>query len=153
MDKVAEMEVDKVADMVTDMEFDMVADMEVDKVANMEVDLVADIVADINININIGIDIDINMEIQFGERVGHNSQGLIGPKLLRPKAYLAGQLAHLQSFASLFWNLSLDPLNDFADNKPFYLDLSKPHLLSHSNVDQKNTTWYNMLVAYLPIIA
>ena len=59
------------------MELDMVADMEVDKVANMEVDLVADIVADINININIGIDIDINMEIQFGERVGHNSQGLV----------------------------------------------------------------------------
>ena len=77
MDKVADMEVDKVANMVTDMEFDMVADMEVDKVANMEVDLVADIVADINININIGIDIDINMEIQFGERVGHNSQGLV----------------------------------------------------------------------------
>ena len=62
---------------MTDMEVEMLADMEVDKVANMEVDLVADIVADINININIGIDIDINMEIQFGERVGHNSQGLV----------------------------------------------------------------------------
>ena len=34
-------------------------------------DTVADIVNDIN------IDIDIDMEIQFGERVGHNSQGLV----------------------------------------------------------------------------
>ena len=46
------------------MELDMMADMEVDKVA------------------------DVNMEIHFGERVGHRGW-LIGPKLFRPKAYLA----------------------------------------------------------------
>ena len=70
--------------MVADMEVDMVADMEVNKVANKVADKVADMVAykrKKRRRRKTVLTLISFMQIQFGERVG--------PKLVRPEAYLA----------------------------------------------------------------
>ena len=46
---------------------------------------------------DIDIDIDIDMEIQFCERVGHGGW-LIGPKLLRPEAFLDRERFEIQKW-------------------------------------------------------